>query len=246
VVRHLIAAIPRHSDYLHRQSGYAFGLTPSPELPVGHASSRQRGSPDSRGTEPFPPRVRHYRVMKCLGRTTALGVLALASTGMTGGQAAATSPGLIPAAHLNGAQCLVSGTGVIPSHSGTTPPTLSAHPSGVEIVWLPGLYSKTCKAVLTRGNAHIASALASAIDEAPVVKPGPPFSCNIQDDRTSARLYFTYAHRSTKRIDDHLSECGSITDSGDGGASRSPTDQFLRNMTTLAPAAWRRYVGAVP
>ena len=88
--------------------------------------------------------------MKILGRTAAMGVLALAGMGMTGGQeAGATSSGLVPAAHLNGAECLVSGTGAIPSHLGTAPPTLSAHPSGVEIVWLPGEFSKTCKAVLS-------------------------------------------------------------------------------------------------
>jgi hypothetical protein len=183
--------------------------------------------------------------MKILSRMAAMGVLALVGMGMTGGQATATSSGLLPTAHLNGIECLVSGSGVIPKHSGTTPPTLSVHPSGVEIVWLPGLYGMACKVVLTRGNAHIASALASAIDNAPVVKPGPPFSCNIQDNLTSARLYFTYAHRSAQRIDDYLSQCGSITESGDG-SSRSSTNQFLRDMTTLAPAAWQRYVAAIP
>jgi hypothetical protein len=184
--------------------------------------------------------------MKILGRTAAMGVLALAGMGMTGGQAGATSSGLVPAAHLNGAECLVSGIGAIPSHSGTAPPTLSAHPSGVEIIWLPGEFSKTCKAVLTRGNAHIASALASDIDEAPVVKPGGPTYCNVLDDRTSARLYFTYINLSTQRIDDYLSECGSITGSGGGGVSRSPANQFLRDMTTLAPAAWRVDVAPYP
>jgi hypothetical protein len=184
--------------------------------------------------------------MKNLGRTAAVSALALVSMGMIGGQAGAASSGLIPATYLNGAECVVSGTNAIPSHPSTTPPTLSAHPSGVDIVWLPGLQSKTCKAVLTRGNAHFASALASAIDDAPMVKPGPPFSCNVNDDLTSARLYFTYVRRSTQRIDDHLSECGSITGSGDRGVSRSPTDQFLRDMTTLAPAAWWAYVAPYP
>jgi hypothetical protein len=156
------------------------------------------------------------------------------------------SSNLIPATHLSGAECVVSGTSAIPSHPGTTPPTVSSHPSGVEIVWLPGLYGMACQAVLTRGNAHIASDLGSDIDHAPVVVARGPISCNVQDDRTSVRLYFTYARRSTQRIDDYLSECGSITDSGGGGTSRSPTNQFLRDMTTLAPAAWRVYVAPYP
>jgi hypothetical protein len=94
--------------------------------------------------------------MKNLIRRAAIGVLALVGTGMSGGLAGAATSGLIPSTQIDGGQCFVSGTSATPSHSSKTPPTLPAHPSEVKIVWLPGLYSKTCEAVLTRGNAHIA------------------------------------------------------------------------------------------
>jgi hypothetical protein len=111
----------------------------------------------------------------------------------------------------------------------------------VTIVWIPGLNSKACKAVLTRGNAHIASVLASGLDQAMMVQrgvqSGPIISCP-NNDGTTARLYFTYAHRPTQRIDFDLSGCSWIT----GPGRRLFTTQFRTDMKLLAPKEWRRYV----
>jgi hypothetical protein len=109
----------------------------------------------------------------------------------------------------------------------------------VAVVWLPGLNSRACKAVLTRGNAHIASALASDIDEGWVVPNADTYMCP-DDDGTSARLYFTYAQGATWRIDADLSGCSWITAPGDG--TRASTPKFREDISTLAPLPWRAYL----
>jgi hypothetical protein len=164
---------------------------------------------------------------------------------VAGAGAGVVSSSLVPATHLRGAVCVVSGNSfIVPSPpSVTTPPTVSPHPSGADVVWLPGLNSKTCKAVLTRGSSHIASDLARDIDHAPVDLNSGGIFCP-SDDGTSARLYFRYAHDTTQRINAELSGCSWITAPGD--ASRSSTAQFRKDMTTLAPSAWRSYIAPQP
>jgi hypothetical protein len=114
--------------------------------------------------------------------------------------AGVTPSSLVPATHVRGAVCVVSGHASLSSPPGTTAPPVLAHPSAVAVVWLPGLNSRACKAVLTRGNAHIAAALASDIDGARVVPNAETYMCP-DDDGTGARLYFMYAHGATQRID---------------------------------------------
>ena len=153
--------------------------------------------------------------------------------------AGVTPSSLVPATHLRGAVCVVSGDNSSSSPPGTTSPSVLVHPSAVAVVWLPGLNSGACKAVLTRGNAHIASILASDIDEARVVPNADTYMCP-DDDGTGARLYFTYAQGATRRIDADLSGCSWITDRGDG--TRASTPKFREDMSTLAPLAWRAYL----
>jgi hypothetical protein len=150
--------------------------------------------------------------------------------------AGVTPSSLVPATHPRGVVCVVSGNTSISSPPGTTPPPVLAHPSAVAVVWLPGFNSRACKAVLTRGNAHLASALASDIDGAPVVPNANTYTCP-DDDGTGARLYFMYAHGATQRIDADLGDCSWITDPGDG--TRASTPQFREDMSTLAPLPWR-------
>ena len=157
--------------------------------------------------------------------------------------AGAASSSLIPATHLHGAVCVVSGASPSTSHPGATPPSVPAHPTSVSIVWLPGLNSTACKAVLTRGNAHIASALASEIDGARVVQNASTYQCRY-DDSTSAHLYFMYPHGSADRIDAALGGCSWITAPGD--ASRGSTSQYRQDMSALAPKAWHSYVAPNP
>jgi hypothetical protein len=150
---------------------------------------------------------------------------------------------LVPATHLRGAVCVVSENISISSPPGAMSPSVLAHPSAVAVVWLPGLNSKSCNAVLTRGNGHSASALASDIDGARVVPSADTYTCP-DDDGTGARFYFMYAHGATQRIDADLSGCSWITAPGDG--TRASTPKFREDMSTLAPLAWRGYLAPNP
>ena len=195
---------------------------------------------------PNPDRSMIIRWMArvCVGIICTLLLFIIGAAAVVAASDAGPSSSLIPATHLSGAVCVVSGTNANPSNPGMTPFPLSPHPSGVVVVWLPGLNSKACKAVLTRGNAHIASVLASGLDQAMMVQrgvhSGPILSCP-NDNGTTARLYFTYAHRPTQRIDLDLSGCGSISllkvD------SQRPSSG---GHEALAPKAWRAYVAPHP
>ena len=153
--------------------------------------------------------------------------------------AGVTPSSLVPATHLRGAVCIVSGNNSLSSPPGTTSPSVLAHPSAVAVVWLPGLNSRACKAVLTRGNAHIAATLASDIDGARVVQNADTYMCP-DNDGTSARLYFMFAHGATQRIDADLSGCSWIKAPGDG--TRASTPVFREDMSMLAPRSWRSYL----
>ncbi len=184
------------------------------------------------------------RLVGVLGAVTMVMVLATVSAPALAAAHGATGPSsLVPATHLSGAVCVVSGNSATSAHTGTTPFSVPAHPDGVDVVWLPGLDDKSCKAVLTRGTVHVASALASDINGAPVVPAGRLVNCPM-DDGTSARLYFTYRHGATERVDADLSGCSYMTVPGHAG--RSSSAPFRRDLTTLAPSAWRAYVSANP
>jgi hypothetical protein len=122
------------------------------------------------------------------------------------------------------------------SSSGPSLPTVPQHPSGVSIVWLPGLNNRSDKAVVTYGSSRIASALADDVNTAPLVADGVVATMCPNDDGTSARLYFKYHHRATRLVYADLSGCSSITASSN--VSLSSTAKFRRDLSTLAPRAW--------
>jgi hypothetical protein len=182
----------------------------------------------------------------------AIGVAVLggAAVGLVPGSAASATVAtttVIPAIHLRHGVCSVDGgsSAVGPSIGvGAAPPTVSSHPSGVTVIWLPGLNDKTCRAVLVKGGARRAGALARAIDAARFTPHAATIMCPM-DDGTVARLYFSFSHRRpTQRIDADLSGCSWITAPGRG--ARASSSQFRSAMTALAPPAWRPYVAASP
>jgi hypothetical protein len=80
----------------------------------------------------------------------------------------------------------------ISSPPGTTSPSVLPHPSAVAVVWIPGLNSNAaCKAVLTRGYAHIASTLARDIDGARVLPNANTYLWPEDDGRAPASLSCT-------------------------------------------------------
>ena len=177
-----------------------------------------------------------------------MGVLLIAVLSVLAGAAAVSqadavtsTPSLVPATHRQGSVCLVSQNS--PTPVGTTP-TVSRHPASVIIVWLPGLNSKRCEAVVTRGGSRIASDLARDIDSAPVARTRGVINCP-DDDGTTARLYFKFDHNQPmEEIDAPLSGCAWITAAGP--SSRASTAQFGADLRTLAPPAWRAYLPPDP
>jgi hypothetical protein len=166
----------------------------------------------------------------------------LAAVMVGGGVGPASAASLIPPTHVRNGVCGVTGT--TPSTVGTAAPSVSSRPTGVSVVWLPGLNDKSCKAVLVKGRSGIATALARDIDIARIIPHAGTYSCPV-DDGTAARLYFTYGrHRAVQRVDADLSGCAWITAPGRG--ARASSSRFRRDMTTLAPSAWRPYISPTP
>jgi hypothetical protein len=166
-----------------------------------------------------------------------LATIALLAAWVEPSQASVGTSVKAPSTHRHGSVCIVSGS--ISQSFGATPPTVSTDPVGVVIVWLPGLNSKSCKAVTTRGGPDIARDLARAIDKAPEVTSPRGRMCP-SDDNTTARLFFSYHGKPTQQAYANLTGCEWINAPGD--APRWSTARFRSDIAMLAPAAWRPYV----
>jgi len=132
--------------------------------------------------------------------------------------------------------CLVSG-GTQGYPLGNRPLLVGAHPTGVAVVWLPGLNATTCKATVTVGTSKVADDLALDIDQAPLANPG--VVCP-NDDGSAAVLYVTFKIAPTEMIHISLDGCGWITMRGTAG--RMKTAQLASNLLPLAPPMWRTYL----
>jgi hypothetical protein len=153
-------------------------------------------------------------------------------------EAGVTSSKFTPSTHMRAGVCEVSGGTM--TAPGFVPPSASPHPSAVDVVWLPGLNDRTCRAVLVKGGGRIASLLAQDIDSARFVPNDAGYSCPIEDG-ASARMYFSYGHRRVpQRIDALFGGCGWITAPDKG--TRESTSKFQKDLVTLAPVNWRRYL----
>ena len=157
-----------------------------------------------------------------------------------GGVAATT---LVPPTQRLGGVCTVSGPSPTGATSSEAPPTVPKNPTGIDIVWLPGLNTKPCKTVATRAGAHRAAALARDIDQARVSSSTVSYHCPVDDD-TSAHLVFTYAHQGSQAVIAQLSGCSWIV--VPRYAMRFSTPEFRRDLTTMAPSPWRPYISSNP
>jgi hypothetical protein len=153
----------------------------------------------------------------------------------TAAQAAAQAAA--PTTHLKNGVCLVSGApAVVP---GTAALVVTPHPTGLKILWLPGLNSTACAIAMTRAGETTAAALARAITHAPAVSSGVAISCP-NDDGSRAMMSFTYArHRAATRLVVDLDGCGFISQSGK--EQRRTTTAVRAKLAALAPCGWRTY-----
>ena len=116
--------------------------------------------------------------------------------------------------------------------------TVDSSPTGVSVVWLPGLNARPCLAALTHGAAEMAVALANDIQHAPYLSSRATSCPN--DDGSGVRLYFSYAGgHATEQADVNLAGCRAIT--APGRSSRSATQRLLNELALVAPSEWRQY-----
>ena len=149
-----------------------------------------------------------------------------------------TKSGPTGSPYIKHGACVVSGG--VPDRASGPPARVRLKPSGVDIVWLPGLNDYPCRAYSVAEGAVIASELAQNIDAAKVVtNDGRGFLCPNGDNR-AVRLYFTYSHnRILNRVDAFLNGCRFITAPGKGNTEW--TTQMSVILAPLAPYAWARY-----
>ncbi len=178
------------------------------------------------------------------GSAVTLTFLAMAIPSLVVGAAGDSSPTpVVPPTQRQGGVCTVLDSPPGATSPRNTPLTLPKHPSGGDIVWLPGLNSTTCNAVLTRADAKVAAALARDIDQAPVLSSTVSYSCPA-DDETRARIVFTFAHRASQTVSAQLSGCSWIV--AVGHAMRSSTPSSAGTWRQSHRARGGRMLGPTP
>lgn len=106
--------------------------------------------------------------------------------------------------------------------------TVRSRPSGVTAAWLPGMSSRDCRAVLTRGSAAQAQRLAHDIGHLPPF-PSGPVNCP-GEDGTAVQLVFAYGSHEYEQVLITLSGCAGMTTA------------LAADLRPLAPAVWQSYV----
>jgi hypothetical protein len=145
----------------------------------------------------------------------------------------------VPSSHVQNGVCEVAGD--TPDPTGRQPLVVAPRPTGVTVIWLPGLDSKSCTAATSHGGAGTAVRLARAIDHARTISAHAVFNCP-NDDGTAAWLTFSYAgHKSSARIDLSLSGCRFMN--APGTLRRSMSVGVSTALSSLAPCPWATYVG---
>jgi hypothetical protein len=154
----------------------------------------------------------------------------------TGGPVHVTPPAAAPATMTRGA-CLVVGRSS-PDTKSKGQVAVGRHPTGVVIVWLPGMNQHPCRAAISRENADSARRLAEDIDEAPKF-PNGNFNCP-SDDAMGARMYFTHEGTADLAI---LGFSGCRGISAPGRSARSFSTRLARDLAPIAPHPWHDHLG---
>lgn len=144
----------------------------------------------------------------------------------------------VPSTHRTAAGvCVVTG-GTQGFPAGRASLEIRSRPVGVAAVWLPGLNSTACEAVLTQGGTALARRLAADIARAPYVRPGT-YSCPMTDG-TSVRVSFIFPTGSSQTVHVALTGCAWITSRST--RARALTAATRRDLSAIAPPAWRSYL----
>lgn len=151
-----------------------------------------------------------------------------------GAPVAAVAPTRAPAAVGPGG-CVLQGAAPATATAGQSLVGVDRSPSGVIIVWVPGLNQRPCRAQLGRDGSRIARGLAAAVDTAPAVPPGSS-ACPAADG-AGADLYFLYPGRPGEQAQVSLSGCEDV--GAPGRAPRQLSDDLVAALRPLAPGPWR-------
>lgn len=108
-------------------------------------------------------------------------------------------------------------------------------PTRVALVWVPGLDTRPCAAVLSHAGQRVARQLAAAVDTAPPVPDG--MGVGVAGDGMEVRLYFDYPGRTAEQVTVGLGGAGHV--GAPGRDLRELTDALAAVLRPLAPPAWR-------
>jgi hypothetical protein len=127
----------------------------------------------------------------------------------------------------------------LPPGSGAV--TVTPDPTSLTAIWIPGLDPNDCRKAITRGGRALSAALASALNDEPVV-PAGIYHCPM-DDGSSVLLYFGYGgDHATEIVTVALSGCRFISDPDRKSRwwikPESPRPSFAQLLETIAPSPW--------
>lgn len=173
-------------------------------------------------------------------------VAVVAAAALSGPSAASAAPSRppsgflppVPSTHRTAAGgCVVDG-GTQGFPIGRAKLEIRSRPVGAAAVWLPGLNSTACEAVLTQGGTALARRLAADVARAPYIPPGT-YSCPMSDG-TSVRVSFIFLTGSSQTVGIALNGCAGITSRA--CRARALTAALRRDLSAIAPPAWRSYL----
>jgi hypothetical protein len=172
----------------------------------------------------------------------ALGVAYLI-VGLADGGAGAAQARKGPSIHIVSSARLRNGVCTLPGlpqpSYGSTAPEVTTNPTGLDLVWTPGLNDKTCKTVQRRATAREASVLAEDIDNAPLIANAVEVNCPA-DDGSRVVLYFAYPNGIAGPVTIQLDGCGWTFAAG--SEMRQTTATLRHDLMSFSPPPWRHYL----
>lgn len=169
--------------------------------------------------------------------TFGLSASAFAAPTTHGAPVTIAAPAHAPAATETGGSCITNAK--LPSGGSVGSRNLvwlRSHPTGVIIVWTPGLNATKCVARRTVGSEALAEKIAGAVQRA---KAEPRGLFCPRDDGSGVQIYTRYADGRDEYARVELTGCSTI--SAPGRASREDTSRLRQALGAAAPNGWKSY-----
>lgn len=153
------------------------------------------------------------------------------------------APAHPPAASERNGSCVVPtrDDSASPPQDPSTPLVwVRSHPTGVVMIWLPGLNAKKCVARRTVSGAALAGRVAAAVRHAGAF-PNGALPCPYADG-TEVQVYLRYQDQRDEYAVVTLNGCRAV--SAPSRHARWSTTKLQRALRKAAPAAWRSYLAS--